>query len=107
MSRLEKLLADIEISRVKRRLKQALARKPKPAKVNIPDEDVPAGPVKKRVMQQYHTDYEGNLLVDENGDNIPSYICICFAHESSECACGGWDTDTQHWQELFGEIKGE
>lgn len=41
MSILEKLLADIERSRVKRRLKQAFARKPKPAKVRIPDEGVP------------------------------------------------------------------
>lgn len=40
MSILEKLLADIERSRVKRRLKRAFARKPKPAKVRIPDEDV-------------------------------------------------------------------
>lgn len=42
MSLLEKLIADIERSRIKRRLKQAFARKPKPAKVRIPDEDVPA-----------------------------------------------------------------
>ena len=41
MSILEKLLADIERSRVKRRLKRAFTRKPKPAKVRIPDEDVP------------------------------------------------------------------
>ena len=42
MGLLEKLIADIERSRVKRRLKQAFARKPKPAKVRIPDEDKPA-----------------------------------------------------------------
>ena len=42
MGLLEKLLADIERSRVKRRLKQAFARKPKPAKVRTPDEDAPA-----------------------------------------------------------------
>ena len=42
MGQLENLLADIERSRVKRRLKQAFARKPKPAKVRIPDEDAPA-----------------------------------------------------------------
>lgn len=48
MSILEKLLADIERSRVKRRLKQAFARKPKPAKVRIPDEDVPTNHAKEK-----------------------------------------------------------
>lgn len=47
MSILEKLLTDIERGRVKRRLKKAFARKPKPAKVRIPDDDVPVETVRK------------------------------------------------------------
>lgn len=38
---LEELLREIERYKVKRRLKRAFARKPRPAKVRIKDEDVP------------------------------------------------------------------
>ena len=40
---------------------------------------------------EYHADDEGNPLVDEDGDFIESYICLCAAHSSSECCCGAWD----------------
>lgn len=39
MSIFEELIKDIERSRQKRRLKAALRRSPKPARVRIPDED--------------------------------------------------------------------
>ena len=38
----------------------------------------------------YHTDDNGKLLLDEDGDAIPSYVCICFAHSDNECVCGAW-----------------
>ena len=58
------------------------------------------------MMQQYHTGWDDELLVDgDTGKLIPLYICICFAHESSECVCGGWDVDIQEWEELFGKIE--
>lgn len=37
----------------------------------------------------YHAD-DGEILLDEDGDPIPSYICICFAHSDNECGCGAW-----------------
>lgn len=40
---------------------------------------------------EYHTDYEGKLVVDENGEPIPIHICLCAAHGPSECVCGAWD----------------
>jgi hypothetical protein len=27
------------------------------------------------------------VLLDENGNMIPARICLCFAHEPSECCC--------------------
>lgn len=39
----------------------------------------------------YHTDDDGELLLDEDNEPIPSYICICFAHSDNECCCGAWD----------------
>lgn len=31
------------------------------------------------------------LILDEEGNLIPSNICICAARAPSECACGAWD----------------
>lgn len=43
----------------------------------------------------YHTDpnldEENSPLLDENGDPIPKYVCLCCAHSSYECVCGAWD----------------
>ena len=39
----------------------------------------------------YHADDDGELLLDEDGYPIPSYICICFAHSANACSCGAWD----------------
>lgn len=41
--------------------------------------------------KNYHADDDGNILLDEDGDSIPSYVCICFAHSAIECSCGAWD----------------
>lgn len=30
---------------------------------------------------------ESEFILDENGDKIPAHICLCFAHEPSECCC--------------------
>lgn len=38
----------------------------------------------------YHADDDGELLLDEDDDPIPAYICICFAHSDNECVCGAW-----------------
>jgi hypothetical protein len=49
MSPLFKSILDrIKYNRKKRELKAAFRRKPKPAKVDIPDEDVPVKPRKKQ-----------------------------------------------------------
>lgn len=40
-----------------------------------------------------HQDIDGTILIDENHKPIPRWICICFAHSSSECVCGAWDMD--------------
>ncbi len=32
------------------------------------------------------------LIFDENGKMIPASVCLCFAHSSSECICGAWDS---------------
>lgn len=39
---------------------------------------------------KYHLDYEGNYLLDEDGEKIPAHICICAAWDESECVCGAW-----------------
>lgn len=45
---------------------------------------------------EYHCDYEGNLLLDSEGEPIPASICICAAHGPHECCCGAWD-DVTDW----------
>ncbi len=41
---------------------------------------------------------EAVLIVDEDGDPIPSSQCICCAWEPSECVCGAWDSvDLESW----------
>jgi len=42
---------------------------------------------------RYHLDYEGNYLLDEDGEKIPAHICICAAWDESECVCGAWDRE--------------
>jgi hypothetical protein len=39
----------------------------------------------------YHTNYDGSLILDENNEPIEAHICLCAAHDSSECCCGAWD----------------
>ena len=45
---------------------------------------------------EYHLNWDGKLLLDEQGEPIPKSICICFAHEPNECVCGAWD-DVEGW----------
>ena len=45
---------------------------------------------------EYHTDFEGNLILDTDGKPIPTSTCICHAYEPNECCCGAWD-DVVDW----------
>lgn len=38
----------------------------------------------------YHKDFDGNFILDENDEMIPMYICICAAWSENECVCGAW-----------------
>jgi len=40
---------------------------------------------------EYHKNYDGELILDEEGEPIPTDICLCHAYEPSECCCGAWD----------------
>lgn len=56
-------------------------------------------------MTEYHTQYDGSLILDENGEPIPKTVCICAAWEPSECCCGAWDdVDSDSW---YGESEDE
>ena len=35
----------------------------------------------------HYDDYDDEFILDENGDKIPTTICLCAAHEPSECCC--------------------
>lgn len=38
------------------------------------------------------------LVLDEDGNPIPSSVCICNAFEPNECICGAWDdVDADSW----------
>ena len=39
----------------------------------------------------YHADDDGELLLDEDDEPIPSWKCLCFAHSTLSCVCGAWD----------------
>lgn len=44
-------------------------------------------------------------ILDEDGDLIPSEVCLCFAREPSECVCAttAWENwkydDKDYWEE--------
>lgn len=45
----------------------------------------------------HYDDYNRRYYRDENGDKIPEYICLCAAHEPSECCCDcKWDLLESH-----------
>ena len=44
----------------------------------------------------YHTDFDGNLILDGDGNPIDSKVCICAAWNPFECVCGAWD-DVADW----------
>lgn len=45
---------------------------------------------------EYHKDWDGKYILDENGEKIPLTSCICHAFEPNECVCGAWD-DVEGW----------
>jgi len=40
--------------------------------------------------KQYHANDDGTLYLDEYGELVLSYICLCAAYSDSECCCGAW-----------------
>ena len=57
--------------------------------------------------EHYHTVWnrdkqEWQFIVDENGNKIPSNLCICNALCSAECKCGAWN---EYWDNYF-ELEG-
>ena len=40
--------------------------------------------------QMYHF-RDGQPLLDESGQMIECYICLCAAYAPEECSCGAWD----------------
>lgn len=52
-------------------------------------------------------DYNRRYYRDENNQKIPEHICLCYAHEPSECCCDctSWDLsmynedDYDEWEE--------
>lgn len=40
--------------------------------------------------EMYHS-VDGIPRLDERGDKVPAYICLCHASDANECSCGGWD----------------
>ena len=40
--------------------------------------------------EMYHS-VDGVPRLDERGDKVPAYICLCHARDANECSCGGWD----------------
>lgn len=57
------------------------------------------------IMTDYHKDSDGNILLDENGEPIPTTICICAAWEPSECCCGAWNNVYNDWYDAFEVIE--
>ena len=47
---------------------------------------------------EYHKNSDGEFILDEDGDKIPTSLCLCNAHEPSECMCGAWD-DVEGWDD--------
>lgn len=43
---------------------------------------------------------DGQPLLDERGQMIEAYLCLCFAHSASECGCGAWDFPLPPIEEL-------
>jgi len=49
--------------------------------------------------QMYHF-RDGKPLLDERGQMIEAYLCLCFARSETECSCGAWDFPLPPVQEL-------
>lgn len=49
----------------------------------------------------HYDDYNRRYYRDENGDKIPEDVCLCAAHEPSECCCDctSW-TDRDYLEQL-------
>ena len=48
------------------------------------------------IKNGYHyNDRERKYFRFENGNKIPEYVCLCFAHEYSDCVC-----DCTNWDEI-------
>lgn len=46
--------------------------------------------------EKYHTDEDGNYILDGDGKKIPSWVCLCFAYSADECTCGAWLIPVSH-----------
>lgn len=52
----------------------------------------------KMTDDNFHKNTDGEIVLDRDGEPIPSYICICAAREPFECCCGAWDDeDVESW----------
>jgi hypothetical protein len=52
-------------------------------------------------MTEFHQHEDETYILDENGDLINSYICICYAKSPSECVCGAWNVDITEWRNTY------
>ena len=39
------------------------------------------------------------FILDEDGDMIPAYVCLCYAREPSECCCGCTSWDDENYED--------
>lgn len=49
------------------------------------------------MCEYFHKDLDGDYVLDEQGNKIPSNVCICYAREPNECCCGAWDDVDIDW----------
>lgn len=45
----------------------------------------------------HYNDETQEFILDERGEKIPSQVCLCFAYEWSDCACGCTSWNNQVW----------
>jgi len=45
----------------------------------------------QNILNDYGEIVRQEYVLDEDGEVIPTTMCICHAYEPNECCCGAWD----------------
>jgi hypothetical protein len=51
------------------------------------------------IHTEVHYDCNDDPILDEYGQTIPTFVCICHAFSADECSCGAWGKEDERLKE--------